>query len=304
MQVYRSPAGDQRSTGALGHAPKGRHILLEYYHIPGHLFAPLTDTARLRHALTVLIQQSGMTYLGNTCHVFEGTEGVTCVFLLSESHISIHTWPEHGYAALDIFTCGVSAHPEVMEQGLQELLQPGLVLRQEQPRGGLNTSLLSPEQRTAKVPVLHSTSSRYQSLSVVEVPGQLGSTAQGHVTCRKSLLQPATRVSGAATAGASNGSTADLGGCLGPQQTKARVLLVVADASKLHSVPFYAALHQLAKPQAALIQIVEIYMRVFEKDFAAMEAALQGAGWAGVGRSSVFTPSYGGEALMLHAVKR
>jgi spermidine synthase len=78
----------------------------------------------------------------------------------------------------------------------------------------------------------------------------------------------------------------------------------VTDASKLHSAPFYAALHKLMKPQAALIQIVEIYMRVFEPEFREMEAALQGAGWEGVGRSSVYAPSYSGEAVMLHAVKR
>jgi spermidine synthase len=77
----------------------------------------------------------------------------------------------------------------------------------------------------------------------------------------------------------------------------------VAAASQLHSEPFYAALYQLMRPQAALIQIVEIYMRIFEKDFSAMEGALQSAGWKGVGRSSVFVPSYSGEALMLHAVK-
>lgn len=76
-----------------------------------------------------------------------------------------------------------------------------------------------------------------------------------------------------------------------------------AAASKLHSEAFYAALHALMRPQAALIQIVEIYMRVFEQDFAKMESALRSAGWQGVGRSSVFVPSYSGEALMLHAVK-
>jgi spermidine synthase len=78
----------------------------------------------------------------------------------------------------------------------------------------------------------------------------------------------------------------------------------VTDASKLHSAPFYAALHQIMKPEAALIQIVEIYMRVFEPEFKSMEAALQGAGWEGVGRISVYSPSYSGEAVMLHAVKR
>jgi S-adenosylmethionine/arginine decarboxylase-like enzyme len=56
-------------------------------------------------------------------------------------------------AALDIFTCGASAHPEVLERGLQELLQPGLVVRQQQARGGLDMKTLSPEQRAAKVGV-------------------------------------------------------------------------------------------------------------------------------------------------------
>jgi S-adenosylmethionine/arginine decarboxylase-like enzyme len=59
---------------------------------------PLTDTQSLQHTFKVLIQQAAMTYLGHSCHVFAGTDGVTCVFLLSESHISIHTWPEHQYA--------------------------------------------------------------------------------------------------------------------------------------------------------------------------------------------------------------
>ncbi|WIA15363.1 hypothetical protein OEZ85_002027 [Tetradesmus obliquus] len=222
-----------------------------------------------------------MTYLGHSCHVFAGTQGVTCVFLLSESHLSLHTWPEHHYAALDIFTCGKAAHPEVMEQGLRELLQPGLVLRQQLARGGLELDKLSPEQRKAKVlhtfitngqdgeslgqvlhqvPILHSSASRYQSITVIEVPGY------------DVVIIDSTDFTFAA-------------------------------ASKLHSEAFYAALHALMRPQAALIQIVEIYMRVFEQDFAKMESALRSAGWQGVGRSSVFVPSYSGEALMLHAVK-
>jgi hypothetical protein len=86
------------STGALNHAPQGRHILLEYYKIPRQRFASLTDTQALQDTFKVLIQQAAMTYLGHSCHVFAGTDGVTCVFLLSESHISIHTWPEHQYA--------------------------------------------------------------------------------------------------------------------------------------------------------------------------------------------------------------
>jgi predicted membrane-bound spermidine synthase len=74
-------------------------------------------------------------------------------------------------------------------------------------------------------------------------------------------------------------------------------------ASKLHSAAFYAALHDIMRSEAAMIQIVEIYMRIFEQEFQHMEAALRQSGWSGVGRSSVYTPSYSGEALMLHAVK-
>ena len=47
----------------------------------------------------------GITILGDKFHKFE-PHGVSGVILLSESHVSIHTWPEEGYAALDIFTCG------------------------------------------------------------------------------------------------------------------------------------------------------------------------------------------------------
>jgi S-adenosylmethionine/arginine decarboxylase-like enzyme len=86
--------------------PVGRHILLEYYKIPQHAFAETVTlsegTRRLQRDIVVLIQQAGMTSLGQSCHVFPVASGlpaaVTCLFLLSESHISLHTWPEHGYA--------------------------------------------------------------------------------------------------------------------------------------------------------------------------------------------------------------
>ncbi|MBA3530357.1 MAG: adenosylmethionine decarboxylase [Ardenticatenales bacterium] len=57
--------------------------------------------ALLRHAA----QQSGATVLAEQFHQFE-PHGVTGVLLLSESHISVHTWPEEGLAVLDLFTCG------------------------------------------------------------------------------------------------------------------------------------------------------------------------------------------------------
>ncbi len=47
----------------------------------------------------------GMTVLGDVSHTFE-PQGFTGLLLLSESHISIHTWPENNYAAMDVYTCG------------------------------------------------------------------------------------------------------------------------------------------------------------------------------------------------------
>jgi S-adenosylmethionine decarboxylase len=49
---------------------------------------------------------AGATVLNSHFHHFGEQQGVTGVLLLMESHISIHTWPEHGYAAIDLFMCG------------------------------------------------------------------------------------------------------------------------------------------------------------------------------------------------------
>jgi S-adenosylmethionine decarboxylase len=49
--------------------------------------------------------------MGEVTHQFE-PHGVTALGLLAESHISIHTWPEYGYAACDVFTCGQTANPQ------------------------------------------------------------------------------------------------------------------------------------------------------------------------------------------------
>jgi S-adenosylmethionine decarboxylase len=64
----------------------------------------------------------GAVVLGNSFHHFN-PQGVSGVVVIAESHISIHTWPEHGYAAVDVFTCGTSVEPEkaagVLIEGLE-----------------------------------------------------------------------------------------------------------------------------------------------------------------------------------------
>lgn len=84
------------------HAP-GNHGLLDLY---GCDEAILKDEGRLKTALVAAAQAAEATILTEHFHTFSGAGGVTGVLLLAESHISIHTWPEHRFAAIDAFICG------------------------------------------------------------------------------------------------------------------------------------------------------------------------------------------------------
>ena len=78
----------------------GRHLIAELHGCSG-----LSDIDLVRKALTDAAAAAGATLLDVKLHAFGPGQGVTGVALLAESHISIHTWPEHGYAAVDIFLC-------------------------------------------------------------------------------------------------------------------------------------------------------------------------------------------------------
>jgi S-adenosylmethionine decarboxylase len=86
----------------------GKHCILELYDCdPGRL----DDQAFLRDTITAAASEAGATLLNLITHRFQ-PQGVTGLALLAESHISIHTWPESGYAAVDVFTCGDHTMPE------------------------------------------------------------------------------------------------------------------------------------------------------------------------------------------------
>jgi S-adenosylmethionine decarboxylase len=93
------------STGEGSHAPihvPGRHLMLELYGCPAEY---LTDAVRIKAVLDRAAGSAGVRVLAVALHTFPGG-GLTCVMVLAESHLSIHTWPEHAYAAVDMFTCG------------------------------------------------------------------------------------------------------------------------------------------------------------------------------------------------------
>ena len=81
----------------------GTHALLDLY---GCDAALLADAAALQALLQRAADAAGATTLAAHFHPFGDGMGVTGVLLLAESHISIHTWPEHRFAALDVFLCG------------------------------------------------------------------------------------------------------------------------------------------------------------------------------------------------------
>jgi S-adenosylmethionine decarboxylase proenzyme len=80
----------------------------------------------------------GAVVLGNSFHHFN-PQGVSGVVIIAESHLSIHTWPEYGYAAVDVFTCGTTVQPEKAAEVLIEKLGSRNHATQEIPRGVMVT---------------------------------------------------------------------------------------------------------------------------------------------------------------------
>jgi len=86
----------------------GKHLLLE---LKGCNKEVLNDVGFLKGALITAAGEAGAIVLGESFHQFN-PQGVSGVVIIAESHLCIHTWPEYGYAAVDIFTCGNSVQPE------------------------------------------------------------------------------------------------------------------------------------------------------------------------------------------------
>jgi S-adenosylmethionine decarboxylase len=96
----------------------GRHLIADFWGAHG-----LSDQALLEEAIVQAVQRAGAILLNLQLHHFGENNGVTGVALLSESHLSIHTWPEQGFAALDAFMCG-GADPYAAIEHLRDRMQP------------------------------------------------------------------------------------------------------------------------------------------------------------------------------------
>ena len=80
----------------------GNHILVEFMNCDPHI---MNDVARIEKDMVEAAQVAGATVINSTFHHFS-PYGVSGVVVIQESHLAIHTWPEYGYAAVDLFTCG------------------------------------------------------------------------------------------------------------------------------------------------------------------------------------------------------
>lgn len=96
----------------------GRHILIE---LKGCDASLLNDIDYLRNVLNEVAGHIGATVVKDTFYQFT-PQGVSGVVIIAESHLSIHTWPEHLFAAVDVFTCGNVIDPVKSVEPLVEKL--------------------------------------------------------------------------------------------------------------------------------------------------------------------------------------
>ncbi len=112
----------------------GTHLLVELRDCNTRL---LDDVKKIKETMVAAAKEAKATVIGAHFHRFS-PHGISGVVVIAESHLSIHTWPEYGYAAVDVFTCGDVLQPSVAAAYLIERLQsknPSLI---EVKRGALS----------------------------------------------------------------------------------------------------------------------------------------------------------------------
>ena len=117
----------------------GIHLMLELRDCNPEL---LNDLKYIKEAMTQAATVVGAHIIGESFHQFH-PQGVTGILAIAESHFCIHTWPEHGYAAADIFTCGTSFDPHRAARILTERLESKTPSTTELMRGTVPQSAVA-----------------------------------------------------------------------------------------------------------------------------------------------------------------
>lgn len=128
----------------------GKHLTVDMY---GCSFDSLDNLEFIRSSMLAAIAEANMTLLDFSYHKFE-PQGLTALALLAESHMSIHTYPELGYAAVDVFTCGDHSRPDKAVKKLAELLKPEKTKVTHIRRGDFGSvSDMKPKVKTTMTPM-------------------------------------------------------------------------------------------------------------------------------------------------------
>ena len=113
----------------------GRHLLAEF---SGCDAGALADLDGVTAAMLEAADRSGATIVTHSFHHFGGGGGVSGVVIIAESHFALHTWPEHGFAAVDFFTCGDKVRTGVALEILAKAFRAGAIEQAEVARGPLD----------------------------------------------------------------------------------------------------------------------------------------------------------------------
>jgi len=114
--------------------PLGEHCIIDLYDCRGDILDNLED---IQSTMLEAARIAGATVIDRRFHKFS-PQGVTGVVVIAESHLSIHTWPELNYAALDLFTCNLRMKMESVFTLLESRFSPGSMDVRRIPRGILD----------------------------------------------------------------------------------------------------------------------------------------------------------------------
>jgi len=109
----------------------GRHLIAEFADCDGQ---KLADVDFIEDCLNEAVRKSGATIINSVFHRYN-PQGVSGVVVIAESHMSIHTWPEYNYAAVDFFTCGESVDPHKAYRYMKRMLRSKTSQLSELDRG-------------------------------------------------------------------------------------------------------------------------------------------------------------------------
>ncbi|MBU0635704.1 adenosylmethionine decarboxylase [Candidatus Micrarchaeota archaeon] len=123
----------------------GHHIVADLYFKET---AFLNSVRSIRPLVEASIQEANLTILGHHFHQFSPF-GATGIFLLSESHVAFHTWPEHGLLCIDVFSCSAENKTEKFMEALTRKIKPIKIKKTEVVRGK------TPEKESVSFPAVN-----------------------------------------------------------------------------------------------------------------------------------------------------